>query len=974
MRRDNKLGQVTERTFYQPLLEIISEMGGTGAQEIQFDTVPDIVFFFKGVQWFMSVKIGESKRILKDSFIQYLKHKADSGLNHGILLYLPDSVRKIRITENLKEKLEVCPVGCIIDAAGYQDEFRNIPISEIFKKLDKEVMPLLAKGISKAYPLSLVISLLQAQLEEVMEGLSLRDVDILKIVTDRKLLTDIGSLDRSLIEEVATFLGSYIILSQILFLRNFAVEHPDILQGCLPITTFTLRTAFKKILEINYRPIFEIDVLDSVSEKYLKDTFDLIWGLEIEKSRYELPGRIFHALMPTKIRKLLAAFYTRPVAADILARLCINSSDEMVFDLACGSGTILTAAYKEKLRRFREERRAGNPHKRFCEEEIFGADIMPFAVHLTAANLASMDVSITIDRTQIVEADSLQLQAGSSTREGQWQSALFHIRRPVVGSEHDYIHHDAPQEALDASGERYQLNLRPVDVILMNPPFTKVERGIRDYVDMERFQDFAGREVGLWGHFIGLANNFLKEGGIMGAVLPINILRGRESARVRDFIFDNWEPLYILKPVFNYGFSERAEYRDIILVCRKSNPERKSPVKFCLIKKDLNSLSEDDVAEICEKIGQKTKLRSAHIDIDSHSREELNKHRMNLMWFIGVNDLKHRDCLITFIDKVNERLDPFPAHYFREGYRPVPKGVSEFMFITRSDEEPRAAQAFLRFYSNSETNSEVIASTILGTQYHIEKSSLRKTLRTGISLMTMDATRNLDYISFKPYVRLDKVRRACGFNRRLPSSFWNNVNRELNDIETNIVVIRRINPYSPNSHLISFYSKLTFSPSNQLTVIKESDKITAKAVCALLNSIIFLSQFFMSKEETTGRYVDIRFYDLYEMKLFPKVNQRQGLSNVFNKFKDVRFPSLREQLDKNFNERYEEFWEMSNNRASQQRLWDRLKEPIEPFDKRIEFDLSVCDAIGVRISERDLTSIYEILVREMIITRRLTKD
>jgi type I restriction-modification system DNA methylase subunit len=138
-----------------------------------------------------------------------------------------------------------------------------------------------------------------------------------------------------------------------------------------------LRNAFKQVLDINYRPIYEIGVLDSVSENYLQDTFHLIWGLEAERIRYELPGRLFHQLIPKSIRKLLAAFYTRPQAADLLARLTINSSSEKVYDPACGSGTILVSAYRRKLQLHQQENLSGNPHKRFCENEIFGSDMMP---------------------------------------------------------------------------------------------------------------------------------------------------------------------------------------------------------------------------------------------------------------------------------------------------------------------------------------------------------------------------------------------------------------------------------------------------------------------------------------------------------------------------------------------------------------------------------------------------------------------
>ena len=53
----------------------------------------------------------------------------------------------------------------------------------------------------------------------------------------------------------------------------------------------------------------------------------------------------------------------------------------------------------------------------------------------------------------------------------------------------------------------------------MNPPFTKVERGISEYIDMSKFKDICGGEVGLQAHFLALADIFLEEDGILGTVL-----------------------------------------------------------------------------------------------------------------------------------------------------------------------------------------------------------------------------------------------------------------------------------------------------------------------------------------------------------------------------------------------------------------------------------------------------------------------
>ncbi len=952
--------QVTERTFYPALIDLIRAQGGSGVSEVSYVSVPDIVFELLNRKWLLSVKVGEDVPTLKSAFIQYQRHKDESGINHGLLLFLPSSVRATKVTEqDVASAILTSQITCLVDTPILKEEYRNLTFPQVLMRVITDIGARLDKRLEQGFSLKLVISLLKEHVNELMGTVSLSDPMLLRVVTDRKLLTGISHLKAEQTESVGRFLSAYIILSQILFLRLYSSAMPqpnELTQDLKPVTHYSLRKAFGRILKINYRPIYEVDVLDSISDKYLLDTFDLIWGLEVERVRYELPGRIFHELMPANIRKMLAAFYTRPQAADILANLAIRWSEDTVFDPASGSGTILTAAYRRKRDLFVEEGKAGNPHKRFCENDIFGADIMPFAVHLTTANLAAMDPATTLTRTQIIQGDSLRLSSGRKYREGL-QIEMFPL---------------AP-EAEKNSGEKYKVDLKLVDVILMNPPFTKVERGIQKYVDMKRFHSVIGGEIGLWGHFIALADEFLNDGGIYGAVIPINILRGRESAKVRDFIFANWTPLYVLKATFNYGFSEWSEYRDVLLLAAKNPPTPNKSVKFCLIKQDLTNLTKDDTSHIAEQVSSLRHLRSDKLDIESFKIKDLVQRSTNLMWFCGVTDFNHRDILVSFLDKFSGRLSSFPDGYFREGYRPVPKGVSSFLFLTRNLEPCRAEEAFLTFDDDSDTS--ISASSKLDVKYDIEKEVLKPTLRTGIGIRTLSIQDKWDYITGRPYKVMNRVMRASGFTKPgdfNQESFWQNLERELAEVQTRLVVAHRINPYSPNTHLTAFFSENSISPSNMLNVVVEPDSYKAKAVAVMLNSVHFLVQFFLLKEETTGRYINIRFYDLHEMNLYPDGKAVRNLVKVFDRYSKMEFPSLREQLDTHFDQRYKDFWSIQ--RHARPSLFSVLNNPVEPSDIRLRFDLDICKVLGIEVTPDDLISVYGTIVKEMILTRGLTRD
>lgn len=141
----------------------------------------------------------------------------------------------------------------------------------------------------------------------------------------------------------------------------------------------------------------------------------------------------------------------------------------------------------------------------------------------------------------------------------------------------------------------------------------------------------------------------------------------------------------------------------------------------------------------------------------------------------------------------------------------------------------------------------------------------------------------------------------------------------------------------------------------------------------LLNSILFFSYFFLLKEESTGRYINVRFYDLYQMKLFPNEGQITKLVNIFNKYKDIEFPSIVEQFDKNFNERYNDFWENESGNT-QVKLWNILDQIVDPSVIRLNLDMDVCNALGVKVSKDELKLLYSIFIQEMILVKHLKRD
>lgn len=83
---------------------------------------------------------------------------------------------------------------------------------------------------------------------------------------------------------------------------------------------------------------------------------------------------------------------------------------------------------------------------------------------------------------------------------------------------------------------------------------------------------------------------------------------------------------------------------------------------------------------------------------------------------------------------------------------------------------------------------------------------------------------------------------------------------------------------------------------------------------------------------------------------------------------------MREQFDRRFGDRYDEFWAAQRERALQLRLWNVSGTTIDPEPARLEMDSAVCGALGADTDEDQIRRVYKVIVEEMIITRGLRKD
>jgi hypothetical protein len=138
--------------------------------------------------------------------------------------------------------------------------------------------------------------------------------------------------------EIAKKASAFLLLNQVVFysiLKKRGLEPIDYESLKDPAELYTIY--FKKVVDdIDYNAIFNFDVASLFPRKslqYIRDMVRIVSEIQPEEFTRDLLGNIFHSLIPLEVRKPVAAYYTNPMAARLLAKLAIYDPNSTVTDL-----------------------------------------------------------------------------------------------------------------------------------------------------------------------------------------------------------------------------------------------------------------------------------------------------------------------------------------------------------------------------------------------------------------------------------------------------------------------------------------------------------------------------------------------------------------------------------------------------------------------------------------------------------------
>lgn len=389
------------------------------------------------------------------------------------------------------------------------------------------------------------------------------------------------------------------------------IDGPDLPSALVDHWTYILDS-------IDYKPIFAVsrDLLRDLPAN--KDVSEAIRSLgkkaleivgERAALRHDLMGRIFHRLLLEA--KYLGTYYTSIPAATLLLKTALRPAiwgidwstldgdfEFRVGDFACGTGTLLMAAAESIVDNFVEAcgvsgimPRLEHLHRNLIENTLYGYDVVPSALHLTASTLALRSPDVCFNKTHLY---SLPLGSGSAVEEARLGSIEF-LERPEIAYSLDLFGVSAAlprassAEVVGGGGDvSREVVVRPtLDLCVMNPPFTRsaggnllfgslpasqrseMQRKLREI--SQRSGSLFNSTAGLGSVFVALGDKAVKEGGRMALVLPKALLSGIAWSRTRQLLARKYEleVLIVSHDPERWNFSENTDLSEVMLVARK---------------------------------------------------------------------------------------------------------------------------------------------------------------------------------------------------------------------------------------------------------------------------------------------------------------------------------------------------------------------------------------------------------------------
>ncbi len=435
----------------------------------------------------------------------------------------------------------------------------------------------------------------------------------------------VAETDNEKEREAGKRIGCLVLFNALAFHRRLALVRDDIpaVEEVAANGVKPLQEAWDAICtDIDYVPVFQVarELLRVLGYGDPEHQLPVLRPLlkAVHETRYleghDLSGRLFHTLLSDA--KFTGAYYTSVPAATMLAQLIFDGwpkdvdwSDHefpaslSVADLACGTGTLLMSVASEVQRRHADAggRDAPSLHKELVEQALIGFDVQLSAIHFAATSLAMLNPDIQFDQMNLytmplgVEGEGIRL--GSLEFLGSREAP---VQMPLGGGGDLAI---VPQDVgrvtgtgIKGSAEGVTFRLPDLDLVIMNPPFTRsvgdnllfgsLPAAQRAKLRTELKRRLKKRDgtvtAGLGSAFVAAAAPKLRPGeGRLALVLPVTVCTGpswqqTRSLIERDFTLDT---VITTHDPEHWNFSDSAELSEALLIATR-RAENSEPADY----------------------------------------------------------------------------------------------------------------------------------------------------------------------------------------------------------------------------------------------------------------------------------------------------------------------------------------------------------------------------------------------------------
>ena len=361
--------------------------------------------------------------------------------------------------------------------------------------------------------------------------------------------------------------------------------------------------AWRGILAVDYRPVFQTGraALAALANKpdnalAVQNLANVVAKIaeQVAGLRHDLLGRIFHRVLDTA--RYDGSYYTSTAAAVLLASLAIREEDAdwrdtnavgdlRIGDPACGTGTLLMAA-AERIRDLRNA--AGRGFRQ--DEETLGQDLVEkmlwgYDSNLTATHMAASTLGMLSPATQFTNINIHRVRLGVVDGVAYVGSLEFLTGQARLA--------DWPDVAEGVDGDETAQLPPPMDVVIMNPPFTRDSLRYDQFGTAEELA-IKAREKSLFGatrpHLAGNSGSFLfladhickQETGTVAAVLPLSGITDKSGYEIRKLLGSRYyiEVITSSHDPERINFSENTTIGEILLICRRWHTRDPKPPTY----------------------------------------------------------------------------------------------------------------------------------------------------------------------------------------------------------------------------------------------------------------------------------------------------------------------------------------------------------------------------------------------------------